>query len=333
MAHTVLFSIIVPVYNVEPYLRRCVNSILKQSLSDFECILINDGSTDKSGEICDEFARLDPRILVIHSENRGVSAARNLGLERASGEYIVFVDSDDWIGEKYLQDLTGSEADYFCESFFICDENEKIEKEFKLTISNFIALDKEMMISILKTGAARYPFSKRFKSDIIQKGSVRFDESIVNSEDTLFIVDYLLYCKDAEFFNASNYYYVRYRSRTTLSNRISLERLSESSAARSKIAGRLFEKGSEGYNDLYFFGVSFPYVHYLWSVFFNKTYGILNNYFFGIRFMNNPDVRKVIRYSPDALWVLPVSQRTIRAYISNSRFKLLIACILDKFNH
>ena len=328
-----MFSIIVPVYNVEPYLKRCINSILKQRLSDFECILIDDGSTDKSGEICDEYARLDPRIHVIHSENRGVSAARNLGLERASGEYIVFVDSDDWIGEKYLQDLTGSEADYYCESFFICDENEKIEKEFKLNINNLKTIDKEIIISILKAGAARNACSKRFKSDIIRKGNVRFDEGIVYSEDTLFIIDYLFHCENAVFDNISNYYYVRYRSRTTLSNRISLEKLSESSVARSKIVGRLFDKDSEEYNAYYFFGVSFPYVHYLWSVFFNKTYGILNNYFFGIRFMNNPDVRKVIRYSPDALWVLPVSQRMIQAYISNSRLKLLIACILEKFHH
>ena len=92
-----LVSIIVPVYNVEPYLTKCITSIIKQTYRKIEIILVNDGSSDGCGKICDEFAKKDERIRVFHTENKGLSAARNYGIARASGDYLDFVDSDDWI--------------------------------------------------------------------------------------------------------------------------------------------------------------------------------------------------------------------------------------------
>ena len=106
-------SIIVPVYNVEKYLRKCVDSILNQTFKDFELILVDDGSTDSSGKICDEYNLKDNRIKVIHKENGGLSSARNAGLDIAQGEYIGFVDSDDWI-----------ELDMYEELYKICKEND-----------------------------------------------------------------------------------------------------------------------------------------------------------------------------------------------------------------
>lgn len=90
-------SIIVPVYKAEPYLKKCIDSILNQTFKDFELILVDDGSPDRCGEICDEYALKDSRIKIIHKENGGQSSARNVGLDIAQGEYIGFVDSDDWI--------------------------------------------------------------------------------------------------------------------------------------------------------------------------------------------------------------------------------------------
>ena len=90
-------SVVVPVYNVEKYLNQCIDSILGQSFSDFELIIVNDGSTDDSGSICDQYAMADPRVRVIHTENRGVVTARRTGVNMARGEYTVFVDSDDWL--------------------------------------------------------------------------------------------------------------------------------------------------------------------------------------------------------------------------------------------
>ena len=98
-------SVIVPVYNVEKYLHKCIDSILVQTFTDFELLLIDDGSTDKSGDICDEYAVKDARVRVFHTENRGVSAARNHGLREASGDWICFVDSDDWVENCYLEYL------------------------------------------------------------------------------------------------------------------------------------------------------------------------------------------------------------------------------------
>ena len=95
----VLLSIVVPVYDVEQYLPRCIDSILKQSFTDFELILVNDGSTDNCPIICDEYADKDDRIKVIHKENGGLSDARNTGINKASGKYISFIDSDDFIVE------------------------------------------------------------------------------------------------------------------------------------------------------------------------------------------------------------------------------------------
>lgn len=113
---TPVLSIIVPVYNVEQYLSCCIDSILGQAFQDFELILVDDGSKDKSGEICDEYAKKDNRIIVIHQENKGVNTARNAGLDIASGSYITFVDSDDWI-----------KPDSYCKSIELMENNQDID--------------------------------------------------------------------------------------------------------------------------------------------------------------------------------------------------------------
>lgn len=96
-------SVIVPVYKAEKYLHRCVDSILAQTFTDFEVLLIDDGSPDRSGEICDEYAQKDARVRVFHKDNAGVSSARNLGLDNAKGEWVTFVDSDDWVHEDFIK--------------------------------------------------------------------------------------------------------------------------------------------------------------------------------------------------------------------------------------
>ncbi|WP_052417896.1 glycosyltransferase family 2 protein [Jejuia pallidilutea] len=98
-------SVVVPVYNVEKYLHRCVDSLLKQSYKNLEIILINDGSLDSSGEICDELAKKDHRIKVVHQKNGGLSAARNTGLNHVTGDYISFIDSDDWIEQSMYEEM------------------------------------------------------------------------------------------------------------------------------------------------------------------------------------------------------------------------------------
>lgn len=115
-------SVIVPVYNTEKYLRRCIDSILAQTFTDFELLLVDDGSKDNSGAICDEYAKKDPRVRVFHKENGGVSSARNLGLDEAKGEWIAFVDSDDYILRYYLYNFYNAREKG---SFLICGNEEK----------------------------------------------------------------------------------------------------------------------------------------------------------------------------------------------------------------
>ena len=92
-----LVSIIVPVYNVEPYIETCIQSLIRQTMGNIEVILVDDGSTDRSGELCDQYAEADERIRVIHKQNGGLSSARNAGISAAKGEYLLFVDSDDYV--------------------------------------------------------------------------------------------------------------------------------------------------------------------------------------------------------------------------------------------
>lgn len=98
-------SIIIPIYNTEKYLRRCLDSIVAQTYKDFECIIVDDGSTDGSGKICDEYVAKDNRFKVFHKKNGGVSSARNLGLDNAKGEYIAFCDADDYVKENWLSEF------------------------------------------------------------------------------------------------------------------------------------------------------------------------------------------------------------------------------------
>ena len=126
---------IVPVYNVEKYLPQCIDSILAQTYTDFELIIVDDGSTDRSGQICDEYKDKDSRVYVVHQENRGVSAARNAGIDMAKGEYIAFVDSDDVIHNQMLELLFFALTKYsvdisVCTSNSIKDRKSCSEKHY-----------------------------------------------------------------------------------------------------------------------------------------------------------------------------------------------------------
>ena len=124
-----LISIIVPIYNVENYLRQCLDSIQNQTYQNFECLIINDGSPDNSADICREYVEKDSRFRYLEKENGGVSSARNLGIEHSKGQYITFIDSDDWVDSDYLEvlykSLTDEKADVAVSTYkqFNMDDN------------------------------------------------------------------------------------------------------------------------------------------------------------------------------------------------------------------
>ena len=139
-----LFSIIIPVYNVEKYLRECVDNLLEQDFHDFEVILVDDGATDSSGAICDEYAENSEKVKVIHQKNAGQAVARNAGTEIAQGEYVIYIDSDDYICSKYflqrIYDKAQGGADVICYKYKKYFENSKkfseINSSFSVYISN-----------------------------------------------------------------------------------------------------------------------------------------------------------------------------------------------------
>lgn len=195
-------SIIVPVYNAEKYLRRCIDSILSQSFTDFELILVDDGSTDRSPQICDEYATRDKRIRLIHKKNGGVSAARNDGIDIAQGKFLTFVDSDDWVDEVYLECLYKNKEYNYVISSFINEPNGKIRK---LRSKTFVGerLKDYVSISYLSNG---YPWGKLFNSKIIKDNSIKF-KNIKVYEDLLFCLEYAHNCTSICCMANAHYHY------------------------------------------------------------------------------------------------------------------------------
>ncbi len=175
-------SIIVPVYNVENYLRECVNSLIGQTYQDLEIILVDDGSMDRSGEICEEYSRNDARIRVFHQSNQGQSAARNLGVSKSTGEYILFVDSDDYITfdacEKLIKAAQETKSDIVTAD--ILNEKDKIEteKDFRRLPQENIALPgDEYLTEALKANAYDItPWLRLVKKEYLDKIKLSFKE-------------------------------------------------------------------------------------------------------------------------------------------------------------
>ena len=201
-------SVIVPVYNVEQYLCRCIDSILAQSFPDFELLLIDDGSKDHSGEICDEYAQKDERVRVFHKENGGVSSARNLGLDNAKGEWISFVDADDWVEEDYLKNLQNTdekEIDLVECGYYNVSKNGEIE-----VLPTFKDKDAKLYLKKLFSYAPFYEgylWVKLFKRSIIGKENLRFDINLHYNEDRVFIAKYLNFCKNIKTLPRCLYHY------------------------------------------------------------------------------------------------------------------------------
>lgn len=214
-----LISVIVPVYNQELFLSRCVESILKQSFSNFELLLINDGSTDDSGRLCDEWGMSEERIKVFHQENAGVSAVRNRGIAHAKGKYIVFVDSDDWVETDYLSHLIGllpgnEKRGLIIQGFqsyspdgACLNSGMHLEKA-----SSGEACEIGMMIEEYDLGECGYTVSKLYDRSMLQQYGIRFDERICFCEDLIFMYDYLLHAEYLILGDSQDYAYVKYPS-------------------------------------------------------------------------------------------------------------------------
>lgn len=200
-------SIIVPVYNVEKYLKKCVKSIINQTYKKLEIILVDDGSPDRSGTICDCLAEKDRRIRVIHKENGGVSTARNAGIEVATGEYICFVDSDDWLPSNAIEILISRiKKDY--SDFCMGDVMHVGIRDSSLWKLKDACIEIENINEIVSFGyALKAPWAKLFRSEIIKKTRLSFLPGIAYGEDTIFVWSYLSYCNRISIIDSVVYFY------------------------------------------------------------------------------------------------------------------------------
>ncbi len=192
-------SVIVPVYNTEKYLRRCMESILNQTFNDFEIILIDDGSTDNSHAVCNQYAKKDSRVRVIPTNHIGVGAVRNLGLLEAKGNYIMFCDSDDYVEPKWIEELYSS-AQKHPNSLVNCDYAEAVPSESLVIIKTLKDATKSQIIDkihyfpMAMHGAALHLWTRIFKTEIIRCNCLEFRTDMHQGEDIVFITEYLTYC-------------------------------------------------------------------------------------------------------------------------------------------
>ncbi len=198
-------SIIIPVYNAEHQIGRCIKSILSQTYIDWEMILINDGSTDGTAEILDKYALTDNRIRIIHKANGGVSSARNAGIDSATGDYLTFVDADDHISPDYLEKMANaSPADIVICGFKNSGSQPFVPREINTDSTS----DPKVIAELVNIPYyLDTPWCKLFKLDIINRFGLRFNENMKLSEDTLFSYQYIAKCKTIRTVADSLYFY------------------------------------------------------------------------------------------------------------------------------
>lgn len=203
-------SIIVPVYNVEPFLRRCIDSILAQTFTDYELILVDDGSTDSSGMICDRIAATDSRVHVIHQKNKGAAAARNTGLENAKGEFLAFCDSDDVVSPMWLCRMSQIATPDTLPMGAYCNSIENLEKEKHLPVRKGALYSKEQYFRFNQCGIAGYLWNALYHRETIIRSHIQFRERREKgdyNEDLLFALTYIQFVSHIVYTGFSDYFY------------------------------------------------------------------------------------------------------------------------------
>ena len=207
-------SIIIPIYNAEKHLRRCIDSVLKQDFEDFELILMNDGSRDSSGMICDTYAEKDERVRVVHKENSGVSDTRNQAMALARGEYLQFLDSDDWITPDATGLLMRMATEHHCElviADFYRVIGERLSPKGKIREDGILSRD-EFAMEMMENPADFYYgvlWNKLYRRDIIENNNLCMDKDISWCEDFIFNMEYIRHVKQVYALHVPMYYYVK----------------------------------------------------------------------------------------------------------------------------
>lgn len=218
-----LISVIIPVYNVEKYLMRCVNSILSQTYHNLEIILVDDGSPDRCPEICEEIKQMDSRVKVIHKENGGLGFARNSGLEAATGEYVTFIDSDDWISQDHIENLyieaKNNHSDVVIGAHTSVDSN-GYQKTYAASLEKKLYFGKDIITAIVLPIIGTEPACPQdiqldtsscmnlYRMAIIRQNNLRFlSEKVAIAEDLYFNIDFFCHAQIISVINEFGYYY------------------------------------------------------------------------------------------------------------------------------
>lgn len=250
-------SIIVPVYNVENYLCKCIDSILNQNFKDFEVILVDDGSIDRSGKICDIYANKDNRVKVIHKNNGGLSSARNMGLDVAKGEYIGFVDSDDWIEpdmyERMYNEIIKTNSDIIVCNFkkvFKNVEESYIYRNKSLDLNNIEALNELYNIKYIYNLA----WNKIYKKSLFD--NLRYKEGFIYEDE--FIIHHLLYKSNKTRYIPENFYNYYQREGSIINSKFNIRKYDRVLALGERIEffkkiklNDLVKKAEKEYVDLF----------------------------------------------------------------------------------
>lgn len=203
-------SVIVPVYKAEKYLADCIDSILSQVYEDFELILVDDGSPDGCGKICDDYAKQDSRITVIHKQNGGVSSARNAGIKEAKGKYICFVDSDDRLLPEFLKECIKT-LESFKTNIAVCAYSQEIHglnKDIAYSKEPTVLLDRDKSImELLEKVLIAAPWGKLYRADIIKENNITFPLELSCGEDLIFNFRYCDFAKEIAMINKPLYFY------------------------------------------------------------------------------------------------------------------------------
>ncbi len=234
-------SIIIPVYNVEQYLKRCIDSVVNQTLKDIEIVLVNDGSTDGSLDICEQYAKNDSRIKIITRKNGGLSAARNTGLDNATSEYIGFIDSDDWVDTNYFEKLYNAAIENDCDIAFgdIVRKGEKKHK-IRLNIQN-IEVAESIQDKLKLSHGIKNPgvWNKIYKKNLFD--NLRFEEGIYY-EDGEFTIKVLDKCN--KIVSVPNTYYYYFVNPTSIvKSKPTLKKIHDKMMTRVKIFNYATSRG------------------------------------------------------------------------------------------
>ena len=228
MNNSPLITIVIPVYNIEKYLDRCIGSVLHQSFCDFELILVDDGSKDKSAQICDDYASQDSRVRVIHKPNGGVSSARNRGIDEAKGTYICFVDSDDWLEPTFLQNFMDAAPENYgvvLQSFYYDYESSHKSVPHILPEKQIDkASELEYFLEYTDGVHNGFLWHRLFHTDIIKENGIRYPENVSFAEDGIFFLNYISHIDKYYITPKAGYhYFIRSNSLTSKGKTLPIE--------------------------------------------------------------------------------------------------------------